>query len=305
MHTRLSRTVFQARLTATFSSHEAIQTVLQDSIPDFPDPLHNWMARLKLLYGVPFNYLVPDEGMLPPESIRFFYVDVNWVNALLDGAYSIGRDLSSAENSADLNLDRAMLSHIHPKINASAAAIRAKSLGQPGTDPPLEVISGFLLRSKIISEYPGLGVYAYEKGQTPTDPTPVMMTILRLEKLGDQSDTLLCLFVGDAFRVDIHEAPEHLHYGINDYTVTNGTITAHKVLQSFTKTGDNVTFNGPITPPTDISSCFRTVSPRTLKISDLAAIIQKANNLSAFDSAEMGFEMTEGVGLVSFNNQSA
>ncbi len=305
MRTRLSRTVFQARLTATFASHEAIQTTLQDVIPDFPDPLHNWMARLKLLYGVPFNYLVPDEGMLPPESIRFFYVDVNWVNAMLDGAYSIGRDLSSAENSADMNLDRATLAHIHPKINASAGAIRAKSLGQPGTDSSLEVISGFLLRSKIIGEYPGLGVYAYEKGQTPTDPTPAMMTILRLEKLGDQSDTLLCLLVGDAFRVDIHEAPEHLHYGIFDYTATNGTVTAHKVLQSFTKTGDNVTFNGQIKPPTDISSCFRTVSPRTLKISDLATVIQNANHLAAFDSAEMGFEMTEGVGLVSFNNQSA
>ena len=309
MRTRLSRTDFQARLSATFSSHTAIQAALGDSIPDFPDTLNNWMARLKLLYGVPFNYLVPDEGMLPPESIRFFYVDVNWIDAMVDGAYSIGRDLTSDQTALELNMDKAVFAGLHTDIDGAAGAIRATGLGQPSDNPPMEVISGFLLRSKIIAEYPSFGVYAYEKDHTPNDPNPVMMTILRLEKLGDQSDTMLCLFAGDAFRVDIHEAPEHLHYGINDYSVTDGKISAHKVLQSYTKVGDSVTLNGPISPPTDISGCFRAVSPRTLKISGLATVIQNANDPQAsiqpFDSAEMGFEMTEGVGLVSFFNTSA
>jgi hypothetical protein len=72
MRARISRNVFQTRLRATFSDHRAIRSALGDAIPGFADPLNNWLARLKLLYGVPFNYLVPDEGMLPPESIRFF-----------------------------------------------------------------------------------------------------------------------------------------------------------------------------------------------------------------------------------------
>jgi len=58
--------------------------------------IEDWLARLLLLYGVPFNYLVPDLHMLPAESLRFFKVDFNWVEALVDGAYSLG-DFTVAE----------------------------------------------------------------------------------------------------------------------------------------------------------------------------------------------------------------
>jgi hypothetical protein len=37
----------------------------------------------------------------------------------------------------------------------------------------------------------------------------------------------------------------------------------------------------------------------------LAGTIQTTLHLTVFDSAEMGFEMTEGVGLASFNRQPA
>ena len=137
--------------------------------PGIPDSLNNWLARLKLLYGVPFNYLVPDEGMVPPESIRFFYLNLNWIDALLDGAFSIGRDLSADEKSAELNLDRALLPQIRPGVHAAAGLLRAKGLGQAGADPSMQVVSGFLLRSRLVTEYPNLGVYAYEKGHTPKD----------------------------------------------------------------------------------------------------------------------------------------
>ena len=60
-----------------------------------PDSLTKWLGKLALLTGVPFNYLVPDERMLPLESIRFFYLDPNWVAALSDGAFSIGRNLTA------------------------------------------------------------------------------------------------------------------------------------------------------------------------------------------------------------------
>ena len=45
----------------------------------------SWLSRLRLLEGVPFPYIVPSEGMLPNESIRFFHVDRNWLDALVDG----------------------------------------------------------------------------------------------------------------------------------------------------------------------------------------------------------------------------
>jgi hypothetical protein len=58
---------------------------------DIPADVAAWFDSLRLLQGVPFNYLVPDERMLPKESIRFFWVDHLWLDCLLDGAFSIGR----------------------------------------------------------------------------------------------------------------------------------------------------------------------------------------------------------------------
>ena len=52
-------------------------------------------ARAVLLYGVPFHYLVPDERMMPPESIRFFHVDPGWIATLIQGATSVGRAASA------------------------------------------------------------------------------------------------------------------------------------------------------------------------------------------------------------------
>src|SRR6185503_15442254 len=53
------------------------------------DDLVEWIARLVLLYPVPFHYLIPHQSLLPPESLRFFHLDDNWVDALVDGAFSI------------------------------------------------------------------------------------------------------------------------------------------------------------------------------------------------------------------------
>jgi hypothetical protein len=190
-------------------------------------------------------------------------------------------------------------------VHATAGLLRAKGLGQAGADPSLQVVSGFLLRSRLVTEYPNLGVYAYEKGHTPKDkPNTAFMTILRLERLGDHADIIFCLFDGDAYRVDIHEAPEHLHYGIDDYAYSDGKVTAHKNLRSFTKTDDQVSISQE-PEQADIGGCFRAASPRTLKTKTLKETIQSKLQLSVFDSAEMGFEMTEGVGLVSFMRQPA
>ncbi len=60
-----------------------------------PRDISTWFRDLSLLKGVPFGYLVPEEKMLPIESIRFFWVDRLWVECLLDGAFSIGRVTTS------------------------------------------------------------------------------------------------------------------------------------------------------------------------------------------------------------------
>jgi hypothetical protein len=50
-----------------------------------------FIAGLSVLKNVPLNVLIPDPQMLPPESIRVFYVDPDYVKALTEGALSIGQ----------------------------------------------------------------------------------------------------------------------------------------------------------------------------------------------------------------------
>jgi len=49
-----------------------------------------WLGRLRTLEGIPFPYIVPHEEMLPNDSIRFFHIDRNWIDAMIDGALSTG-----------------------------------------------------------------------------------------------------------------------------------------------------------------------------------------------------------------------
>jgi hypothetical protein len=50
-----------------------------------------FIADLSVLKNVPLNVLIQDPQMLPPESIRVFYVDPDYVKSLAEGALSIGR----------------------------------------------------------------------------------------------------------------------------------------------------------------------------------------------------------------------
>jgi hypothetical protein len=61
---------------------------------ELPSDLVEYASYLQLLSEIPFPYLVADMSQLPVESIRFFYIDTNWVNALVSGAFSIGRSCS-------------------------------------------------------------------------------------------------------------------------------------------------------------------------------------------------------------------
>jgi len=283
------------RLTLTLSDPAAVLARLTD--PNAPPMVVEWLSRLRLLHGVPFNYLVPDEGMLPPESIRFFFLDPNWVDALIDGAFSIGRNQSASADTVSKNMDHVTRPVLHQSLDAAAAAVRARALGGVPLAASLQVISGFVLRSSLVSAYPGLGVYAYPKGETPDDPRAKALTLLRFEPLGAESDTLFCLMDGDAARVDIHEAPEHLHYAIDRFEATPPR--ASKMIHTFTSVGGKVSIDKQ-TVELDLALCLRKDAPRTLNMSAVAAQIAKKNGLAAIDAATLGFEMTEGVGMVSF-----
>lgn len=294
MPTFFSRSGMRATLAATFSNPGLISERLGEVT--LPPELRTWLSRLKILSGVPIQYLVADERMLPPESIRFFYLDMNWIDSLVDGAFSIGRNLTEDPEAAGMNMDRAVTPHLQAQSLQGTAQIRAAAFG---VDPPpvaLKVVSGFLLRSSIVISHPGIGVFAYDSGNNP-------MTLLRYERLGPNSDTLICLVDGDVARADLCEPPEGLHYGIDRYAVQDGKVQAMKNVHTFTTepNGDVTLAHDPVSEK--IGDYFRATSQRTIRLASLGAYIaanNKPDKLQQLNAAQMGFEMSQGVGLVSF-----
>jgi hypothetical protein len=317
-----------------------------DQVP-VPAPIVDWLGRLHTLLGVPFGYLLPDEEMLPPESIRFFRLDEAWVEALLDGAFSLGRDLTADAGSkagTDLRepagarhpnvaIDSVLIGPVTALARAAAPvhrlpahrrADRLRSAGpavlrlkpplrdrQDGSDvlvDPPPGWNGFLLRSAVVQACPGLGVNAYAAGHTPDDPDPEPLEVKRLDRLGPGSDTVLCLVVGDIYRVDVHEPPEVLHYGLDDYDPTATPPVASKNVHAFDRAADGtVTFrtanHQPVILDVDLAGSLRPGAGRVLDLTAAALAIGTADNPSdpaALDSAQLGFAMTAGVGMVSF-----
>jgi hypothetical protein len=307
--TLFSRELRRQQIETTFADPASIADALGDVV--VPADIASWLGRLLTLSGVPFYYLVPDEAMLPPESIRFFRLNESWIRALLDGAFSLGRNLTADAAGASANLDRALLGPVAAQAKAAAPLrprVGRSGAATPAADPTGVAWTGFLMRSRVVSEHPGLGVNAYEKGSTPDDPSPVLMPVRRLDRLGPGGDTLLCLVEGDAYRVDVHEAPELLHYGIDEYQPpgANTALKAVKKVHTFTIGPDGtINLSKDNVVSLDIASSFRTRSPRVLRLTSVASAIAAASKVNSIDAAEMGFEMTEGVGMVSFLNRDA
>ncbi|TWU71089.1 hypothetical protein ED733_002579 [Metarhizium rileyi] len=110
----------------------------------------DWMIVLAFvldrmfLSGVPAHYLISDPSHLPTESLRFFYIDPGWVDAMVDGSLSLA-------NHSGEDRDRA----------AIKAAINAYLTSHPEHQPdytPQIPRYGFYLRSDLVSMFPDLRV---------------------------------------------------------------------------------------------------------------------------------------------------
>lgn len=155
-----------------------------------PPTVVDWFDNLEKLIGVPFSYLVPDERMLPPESIRFFCVDWQWIECLLDGAFSIGRVMP-----VDHRRDQT-----HTTTGHAPTSNR-------------RVVTGMLLRSDVVAGWPGMLVDGYADNQRTTKPPDEALPMLRMERLS--KNVLLCLFAGKVKSLGIHQKPETLHFGFS------------------------------------------------------------------------------------------
>jgi len=153
-----------------------------------------FLLKLACFQNIPANYLVPDERLLPRESIRFFYVDNHWKAAVLRGALSIGGDLDTC---------------YYPCFDD------VLSLEDPSKETPIvndTHYTGFLLRSDVVDGWPGLIIDGYVEGEntdsedTDADKhTPTRRLLSR--KL------LLCLFNVKVNKIVFHQKPELIHFG--------------------------------------------------------------------------------------------
>lgn len=237
-----------------------------------PKAIATWFQDLELLKGIPFNYLVPDERLLPQESIRFFWVDSYWVDCLQDGAFSIGRVIPT-----DATKDTEVRREFPTDFRA--------------TD---KTITGILLRSNVVSGWPGLIVDGYGtnfSGSQSFVPSEDPLKLVRMERLS--KNVLICLFAGEVKTVDIHLRPETMHFGVDPYDVSDIKYT--KGLRD--PEGNETTIQIESVPCLDFDQ-------GVINISEFAMAIKEAlptrNADSEFTSAQFGLEMIEGVQKVRF-----
>ena len=135
---------------------------------EMPPYMESFLAHLRLLIGVPFDYLVADERLLPDESIRFFYVDRSWTDRLVDGAIAVGKigTREQAHHQAHAPAVNQQLDQTERIVRqlqrgiADFATLKSANDQNPAT---ADVITGFLLRSQAVSGWPSMDVRAYSR----------------------------------------------------------------------------------------------------------------------------------------------
>lgn len=171
-----------------------------------PDQLLRWLAKRALLVGVPLDQLVPDGRLLPPESIRFFALDPNWLDALLEGALSVG--IQSSRDSVFHQITRDPLKRA---VDLVIGELRAEAIGDTVANPvSTGAMGGFLLRSQVIEEHKGLEV----RGWFDDGGTPRIMHPLRYDRVAP--GMLLCVFPRVPVLVDLEEPKQGLVFGVED-----------------------------------------------------------------------------------------
>jgi hypothetical protein len=202
-----------------------------------------WLGRLVLLYGAPFNYLIPEEQMLPKESLRFFYFDPIWIQSLVQGACSIGNSdygstlINKAINTLAQPNRPDSTKGPAPPASKAAAGVRDslrkqyESVPMPDESEDLDwPLTGFLLRSAAVAGWRGLEVMAYktlspaekliwEKKQLNEEQRDKLMSesvaplkALRIEQLA--ADVMFGLFNGVIAQLVIRQPQEGLHFGL-------------------------------------------------------------------------------------------
>lgn len=175
------------------------------------DDLLQWLVRLVLLYPVSYRHLVAHPSLLPRESLRFFFIDDNWVEMLVDGALS-----SAVDCLRDLETVHSQRNALNKALSQLVVRYHKRLQGfseKPDSDQSIpdvymdETKSGFLLRSAVVAGWPGMDVECYDSSDNP-------LPVLRMDHLA--SELLFCVVQGELDHVIFREPAEGMHYGLEE-----------------------------------------------------------------------------------------
>lgn len=125
-----------------------------------------WVMNRMFLAGVPAHYLITDPSHLEQESLRFFHIDSNWVDAMVDGALSLANHMGNDKDRV------AIKTALNDYITSTPELL---------PHAPQIPTYGFFLRSDLVTMFPDLRVTTLPPQQNP----PVRAPLLRHEIVTD------------------------------------------------------------------------------------------------------------------------
>ena len=188
------------------------------------------LARYRLLHDIPFAYLVPDMRLLPLESVRFFTLDPEWLDALAEGALQAGGSGSRERRRAESAAPAAMIAAQNAtglvrQVGIGRLVVGATLLDNSAAEGPA-VVSGMLLNSALVSGWPGLKLCAWrsaapadvplgiDAGELAQARPELVVPLLRLERLSPS--VLLVLFDGIPRLVWLEEPHHAVQFGLEE-----------------------------------------------------------------------------------------
>lgn len=156
----------------------------EHKVPENADFAHvyTWVLDKLHLANVPAHYLIPDTSFLPQETLRFFYLDENWTDALVDGALSLANHWASSPG--DDFCRTAIKGVIQERVHKPDPTLGGWHVQMPQY--------GFILRSQLLVQFPDIAVNV-EYAETRTKAGEALKAPILVQKtLSD--DTMYCLF---------------------------------------------------------------------------------------------------------------
>lgn len=202
-----------------------------------PERLREFIEDLRVLRRIPISYLVPDAAMLPPESIRFFWVDQTWIDRVIDGVFS-----NTNVGTVDFHYNLTSLQAIRDALTLSSG-----------------MMTGILIRSELARRWPKMTVDAYSVLNAGVD-APGDIKVLRAEPIS--RDIFIALFDGRPRRLHIREPFEGVRFGVE------GQFPNYNVDRRDAK---------GIVQNDDVTIAFRDLTRRTLNIENLRNNLTPAN----------------------------